>query len=121
MRLVYVDRRGGTEPEPATAGSALISRLGVHTAFEQLVQELDAPANVRVDCITLYGSPAQELLAFAAESESDLIAVGSLRHERVERWVLGKRHDGCHTRRTLLGPRDSTTPMTTAPLDMIAG
>jgi nucleotide-binding universal stress UspA family protein len=89
LRLVYVDRDVGTEPEPETAGTALIARLGVHAAFEQLVQQLDAPANVRVDCITLYGSPAQELLALATETESDLIAVGSLRHERVERWILG--------------------------------
>ena len=89
LRLVYVDRHAGTDPEADTAGSALIARLGVHAAFEQLVQQLDAPANVRVDCITLYGSPAQELLALATETESDLIAVGSLRHERVERWILG--------------------------------
>ena len=89
LRLVYVDRRAGNDAEPETAGSALIARLGVHAAFEQLVRELDAPANVRVDCITLHGSPAQELLAFATETESDLIAVGSLRHERVERWILG--------------------------------
>jgi nucleotide-binding universal stress UspA family protein len=89
LHLVYVARRVGSDPEPETAGSVLIARLGVHAAFEQLVQELDAPANVRVDCTTLYGSPAQELLAFATETESDLIAVGSLRHERVERWILG--------------------------------
>jgi universal stress protein E len=89
LRLVYVDRRADADPGPETAGSALIARLGVHAAFEQLVQALDVPTNVRVDCITLYGSPAQELLALATETEADLIAVGSLRHERVERWVLG--------------------------------
>ena len=89
LRLVYVDRREGTEPEPEAAGSTLIARLGVQAAFEQLLQELDAPAHVRVDCTTLYGSPAQELLAFATETDSDLIAVGSVRHERVERWMLG--------------------------------
>ena len=47
LRLVYVDRRAGAEPEPETAGSELISRLGVHAAFQQLVEQLDAPANVR--------------------------------------------------------------------------
>jgi nucleotide-binding universal stress UspA family protein len=89
LRLVYVDRHSPDPWEAGTAGGAVIARLGVHAAFEQLVKELDAPAHVRVDCITLYGSPADELLALATETESDLIAVGSLRHERVERWILG--------------------------------
>jgi len=89
LYLVYVDHRVDTHAEPETVGSAVIARLGVHAAFEQLVRELDAPANVRVECITRYGSPAPELLAVAGETESELIAVGSLRHERVERWILG--------------------------------
>jgi nucleotide-binding universal stress UspA family protein len=32
---------------------------------------------------------AEELLACADESRADLIAIGSLRHERLERWILG--------------------------------
>ena len=58
-------------------------------AFEQLVRELAAPPSVRVECVVRHGLTARELLACAEESRSDLIAVGSLRHERLERWILG--------------------------------
>jgi universal stress protein E len=89
LRLVYVDRSGVEGRHEDTAGEALIKRLGVDSAFEQLVRELAAPPGVHIECVTRHGLPATELLACAGESRADLIAIGSLRHERLERWILG--------------------------------
>ena len=89
LRLVYVDRSGVEGRHEDTAGEALIKRLGVDSAFEELVRELAAPPGVHVECVTRHGLPAAELLACADESRADLIAIGSLRHERLERWILG--------------------------------
>ena len=89
LRLVYVDRSGVEGRREDTAGEALIKHLGVDSAFEQLVRELAAPPGVHVECVTRHGVPAAELLACADESRADLIAIGSLRHERLERWILG--------------------------------
>ena len=89
LRLVYVDPSCVDGAHEDTAGEALIKRLGVEAAFEQLVRELGAPPGVRVEFVTRHGSVAEELLACADESRADLIAIGSLRHERLERWILG--------------------------------
>jgi len=89
LRLVYVDRSGVEGRHEDTAGEALIKRLGVDSAFEQLVRELATPPGVHIECVTRHGLPAPELLACADESRADLIAIGSLRHERLERWILG--------------------------------
>jgi nucleotide-binding universal stress UspA family protein len=87
LRLVYVDRNADTREE--TAGQGVIARLGIGAAFEQLVRALAAPPDVRVEWIIRRGAPAEELLAYADEVDADLIAVGSLRHERFDRWLLG--------------------------------
>jgi len=89
LRLVYVDRSGVEGRREDTAGEALIKHLGVDSAFDQLVRELTAPPGVHIDCVIRHGVPAAELLACADESRADLIAIGSLRHERLERWILG--------------------------------
>jgi nucleotide-binding universal stress UspA family protein len=89
LRLVYVDRSGVDGVRENTAGEALIKRLGVDAAFEQLVRELAAAPGVLVECATRHGRPGTELLASAEESGADLIAMGSLRHERLEQWILG--------------------------------
>jgi len=89
LRLVYVDRSGVEGRHEDTAGEALIRHLGVDSAFEQLTRELAAPPGVHVECVSRHGVPAAELLACADESRADLIAIGSLRHERLERWILG--------------------------------
>jgi nucleotide-binding universal stress UspA family protein len=89
LRLVYVDRSGVEGRHADTAGEALIKHLGVDAAFEQLARELAAPAGVTIECVIRHGVPAAELLRCADESHADLIAIGSLRHERLERWVLG--------------------------------
>lgn len=89
VRLVYVDRTGVDGGLEETAGEAVIRRLGVAAAFQELVAELSAPPHVHVTCVVRRGTPATELLAVAEETRSDLIAMGSLRHERIERWILG--------------------------------
>lgn len=89
LRLVYVDRSGVEGRREDTAGEAVIKQLGVEAAFEQLVRELAAPPGVQVECVTRHGRPGAELLTCADESGADLIAVGSLRHERIEQWILG--------------------------------
>ena len=89
IRLVYVDCSGVEGRHEDTAGEALIKHLGVESAFEQLTRELAAPPGVHVECVTRYGVPAAELLACAEQSRADLIAIGSVRHERLEQWILG--------------------------------
>ena len=89
LRLVYVDANVFSGTREATAGEALIHQLGVKAAFELLIAELDPPAEVAVDWTATEGPAGSALLTFAAESRAELIAVGSLRHERLERWILG--------------------------------
>ena len=89
LRLVYVDRGVGDDAREGSSGEGVIIRLGVKAAFEELIRELEIPKEVHVDSTMLHGEPSVELLAFATESEADLIAVGSQRHDRVERWILG--------------------------------
>ena len=87
LHLTYVDRNGDTRE--TTAGESVIARLGVAAAFRELVHNLVPPAAVRIETVIRRGAPAEELLAHADEVGADLIAVGSLRHERVDRWLLG--------------------------------
>jgi nucleotide-binding universal stress UspA family protein len=89
LRLVYVDRTGFEGSREDTAGEAIIRELGVSAAFERLVKDLAAPPTVHVDSVVRRGDVARELLALADESDADLVVVGSLRHERIERWILG--------------------------------
>jgi len=89
LRLVYVDRSGVEGAHEDTAGEQVIKRLGIEAAFDQLVRELMVPPGVHVDCVTRHGPIGLELLACAEQTRADLIAVGSLRHERIERWILG--------------------------------
>ncbi len=89
LRLVYVDANVFSGTREETAGEALIHRLGVEAAFERLVRQLAAPPEVAVDWTVAQGPVGNALLALAEESSADLVAVGSLRHERLERWLLG--------------------------------
>lgn len=57
--------------------------------FEQISHQLDAPAGVTVETITVRGDPAPALLAFAQQSNAELVAVGTLRHSFFERLVVG--------------------------------
>jgi nucleotide-binding universal stress UspA family protein len=87
--LAHVDPHPADPPREGTAGGELVRRLGVAAAFEQLVRELNAPSTVKVESTVLRGAAAQRLVEFAAERSAELIAVGSQRHERLDRWILG--------------------------------
>ena len=89
LRLVYVDRNGLDGAHEDTAGEVVIREFGVATAFERLIRELNAPPTVDVETVVRRGPVADELLAVVDASRADLIVVGSLRHERIERWILG--------------------------------
>ena len=88
LRLVYVDRAGSGVRE-RSEGEAVVEQLGVAAAFERLAAELNVPPGVTVESVVRRGAPAEELLSYVEEVHADLLAVGSLRHERVERWLLG--------------------------------
>jgi nucleotide-binding universal stress UspA family protein len=89
LRLVYVNRSSVEATREDTVGEQLIKRLGVDAAFAQLVRALMVPPGIHVDCVTRQGPIAEELLACADQTRADLIALGSVRHERIERWILG--------------------------------
>lgn len=89
LLLVYVDPRPDEATRDETAGEALIRRLGIAAAFDQLVRELHVPSTVSVESAVLHGPAGEQLLGFAASRAADLIAVGSQRHERLDRWILG--------------------------------
>jgi nucleotide-binding universal stress UspA family protein len=73
-------------------GERLIHDLGVQSAFAQLVHEL-GERGVSFDHIALERlepkSTASVILSYAEEANCDLVAAGSARHGRFERWILG--------------------------------
>jgi nucleotide-binding universal stress UspA family protein len=77
----------------AEDGEHLVHELGVDAAFAWVERELAAPPAVRVERAVLRGRQpcpvGMLLLDHAAATGADLIAVGSRRHGRVERLVLG--------------------------------
>lgn len=77
---------------PPDDGERVIHDLGVEAAFAQTSQEL-ASDGIRFDYVTLHRqrprSCPELLLEYADGATADLIAAGSARHGRVERWILG--------------------------------
>jgi nucleotide-binding universal stress UspA family protein len=74
-------------------GMRIVQELGVEAAFRRLADELRAGQRaavepVVVDCEPGAGTGAG-LRTFAGRVDADLLAVGSQRHGRVERWLLG--------------------------------
>ena len=57
--------------------------------FAQIQQQLDAPPSVVIDTVTVRGDPAPALLAFAQQSNAELIALGTQRHGLIERLIVG--------------------------------
>jgi nucleotide-binding universal stress UspA family protein len=57
--------------------------------FDQVRQQLDAPANITIETVTVRGDPAPALLAFAQQAGAELIALGTQRHGFIERLVVG--------------------------------
>lgn len=57
--------------------------------FEQVRAQLDLPAGVLLETVTVRGDPAPALLAYVQQVNSDLVAVGTQRHSFFERLVVG--------------------------------
>jgi nucleotide-binding universal stress UspA family protein len=57
--------------------------------FDQIVSQLEVPAGIAVETVTVRGDPAPALLAFAQQANVDLVAVGTQRHSLFERLVVG--------------------------------
>lgn len=57
--------------------------------FDQVGAQLDVPAGITVETVTVRGDPAPALLAFAQQANADLVAVGTQRHSFFERLVVG--------------------------------
>lgn len=57
--------------------------------FEQVKQQLEVPAGMHFETITVRGDPAPALLAYAQQHNADLIALGTQRHGFIERLVVG--------------------------------
>jgi nucleotide-binding universal stress UspA family protein len=76
----------------ANEGEQIVHELGMHEAFKRLARELEA-RRVSCDHIVLHqepqDTPAEMLLQYADASRSDLIAAGSARHSRIQRWMIG--------------------------------
>jgi nucleotide-binding universal stress UspA family protein len=74
-------------------GERLIRDLGVKAAFAWFEGELHRDAGARIEHVTLprgnTESVADALLTYAGRAAIDMIALGSMHHGRVERWVLG--------------------------------
>ncbi len=89
-RLTLVHVRPRFE-HPSTDWQAWDAEYGrtLPPLFEKVRAQLDAPAGVQVETITVRGDPAPALLAFAQQENADLIAVGTQRHSFMERLVVG--------------------------------
>jgi nucleotide-binding universal stress UspA family protein len=87
--LAYVPPITG---ESMDEGEALIRELGIAAAFDRCQSELGSPA-ARVDRAVLHHklpqSTAKLLLEYAAATKADLVAAGSMRQRRIDRWLLG--------------------------------
>lgn len=74
-------------------GERVIHELGVPAAFSWFTRELGAGPGATVEQVVLPRDPgrsvAELLLGYAEGAQIDLIALGSHRHGRVERWMLG--------------------------------
>ncbi len=109
LTLVYVSPAVDRSPE-----EDVLRELGVKEAFERCVHELTRP-DITIDHFVLHHQRARAvsylLTDYADGMGSDLIAVGSARHGRLERWVMGSvstelvRHGG--TSVLVVPPRDS--------------
>lgn len=77
---------------PPDDGEGVIHSLGVHAGFERASRELGADG-VTVDSVVLNRELkrqiAELLVEYADTTSADLIAAGSARLSRVDRWMLG--------------------------------
>jgi nucleotide-binding universal stress UspA family protein len=57
--------------------------------FDQVRSQLEVPATMVMETVTVRGDPAPALLAFAQQGNAELIALGTQRHGFIERLVVG--------------------------------
>lgn len=76
----------------AEDGEAVVHELGVRAGFELAAKELERPG-LSIDDIVLRqeppSTPAEILLDYADGAKSELIAAGSSRLGRLDRWIVG--------------------------------
>ncbi|MEO8625036.1 MAG: universal stress protein [bacterium] len=90
--LAYVEALTAFLPDD---GELEIHNLGVKAAFARTARELGRSNgdHIVLDDVVLHRevprSPAEVLLDYADDANVDLIAAGSARHGRVDRWMLG--------------------------------
>jgi nucleotide-binding universal stress UspA family protein len=74
-------------------GERVIHELGVTAAFAWFRAELGRTADAPTEDVVLHRVPtarvAETLLTYADGARIDMIALGAMRHGRVERWILG--------------------------------
>lgn len=112
VALAYVAPMSVTIPDD---GERLLHTLGLDAAFARTVADL-ADTAIHVDHVVLHREkpqdPAAVLLEYAESVGSDLIAAGSARHGRLDRWLLGSVstaivHDGRWSVLIVPPPRDA--------------
>lgn len=87
--LAYVAPLGAVLPDD---GELVIHDLGVQAGFARTAEELGRE-DITFDHVVLHRelprSPAEMLLEYADGAKSDLLAAGSVRHGRIDRWMMG--------------------------------
>lgn len=76
-------------PGELSEGDRTARRDGIAEVFDGLRQELEGPQRLQVETVVLEGPTASALGALADRAHADLIAVGSQRHDMVQRFFLG--------------------------------
>jgi nucleotide-binding universal stress UspA family protein len=87
VHLVHVAPRDSTLDDLGGLGASY--KEGASGAFRKLRDQLNVRAGIRVEETLLHGDPATELLAFAANTDAELIATGSHGHGFVTRMLIG--------------------------------
>ena len=89
VALAYVAPMSVTVPDD---GERLLHTLGLEAAFARTIAELADDA-IHLDHVVLHREkprdPAAIIMEYAESVGSDLIAAGSARHGRLDRWLLG--------------------------------
>jgi nucleotide-binding universal stress UspA family protein len=93
LYLAHVAPRLELQPE-AYAAWMSDYQGGVEPAFQKVRAELDVPAHVTVETITLTGKPSRALLDFARSAHVDAIVTGSRGAGFVDRMLVGSTATG---------------------------
>jgi nucleotide-binding universal stress UspA family protein len=89
VTLAYVQPAVTTIPLATTDGDELNPPQEIQAAFDTLTQEIISTRSVAIETTPLEGAPAHALISHAEAISADLIAVGSQRHNFLERLFVG--------------------------------